>query len=573
MTTNPKRIHTITNWSSSGNHNTDKQKAPSMIRYHEQTQKPTWGYAVRLGDSSALKWFKLLLVDETDLQPTLQTSSQILAARLQLSRANKTAVEVIADYLRELWAHCNVRMNRVLGEEMCNNTKLVVSITLPAIWPNYAQARMREAVTLAGILDERPAGETVVRFISEPEAAALATFEDMADQPDIKPGDHVVVCDAGGGTVDIITYTVVSTNPLVVKESIRGDGALCGAIFLDEAFQKLLRRKISRDVWQKLGNEGVARIMNDDWENCIKPQCSTEDTSYHILIPFGGNAENNYQPSEIVFQSSEIRGIFNPIVERVDALVTAQLIELKRLYKKRPKYVVLVGGFGKSNYLYEFLRKTIHKEIEILQDSGDRPWTSICRGAVLNGLMRDTSATSVVVDSRIARASYGTSMNILPWDPLEHDPKDKVWCRINENFLAVDQVQWFLRIDDAISSDEPVVHTFWQDFEKPEDDIVTELVVCMDDNPPSRCTPAVKELCKIRWSKIPNFASLPTWKNRQGQVYRQVQYDIKMTMDSGSLDFAVYHNGIRMASQNVSVEFGPANESSWLQSDSDAFSD
>ena len=52
--------------------------------------------------------------------------------------------------------------------------------------PAYAQARMREAVTLAGILDERDAGETVLNFINEPEAAALATLEDMASRPDIK---------------------------------------------------------------------------------------------------------------------------------------------------------------------------------------------------------------------------------------------------------------------------------------------------------------------------------------------------------------------------------------------------
>lgn len=135
---------------------------------------------------SPVKWFKLLLIDETDLPPKLQSCQQIRSAREQLFQLNRTPMEATADFLRGLWKHTIPGMVRELGREAVSHSKFVISVTLPAIWPAYAQARMREAVTLAGILDERDAGETVLNFINEPEAAALATLEDIASRPDIK---------------------------------------------------------------------------------------------------------------------------------------------------------------------------------------------------------------------------------------------------------------------------------------------------------------------------------------------------------------------------------------------------
>lgn len=45
---------------------------------------------------------------------------------------------------------------------------------------------MREAVERAGMLGKRIAGETQLSFISEPEAAALATLSEMDGRADVK---------------------------------------------------------------------------------------------------------------------------------------------------------------------------------------------------------------------------------------------------------------------------------------------------------------------------------------------------------------------------------------------------
>lgn len=66
-----------------------------------------------------------------------------------------------------------------------NYSKFHIVITLPAIWPDYARNRMREAAEQAGMLSARVAGETTLSFISEPKAAALATLSDMEGRCDI----------------------------------------------------------------------------------------------------------------------------------------------------------------------------------------------------------------------------------------------------------------------------------------------------------------------------------------------------------------------------------------------------
>jgi hypothetical protein len=86
--------------------------------------------------------------------------------------------------------------------------------------------------------------------------------------------------------------------------------------------------------------------------------------------------------------------------------------------------------------------------------NGSTRWTAVCRGAVIKGLnlLDVKSDLKVSVQSRIARASYGTTCNILPWEAEIHDTRDKAWCPIQQDFLAVDQMHWFVKI---VSSPQP----------------------------------------------------------------------------------------------------------------------
>ena len=66
---------------------------------------------------------------------------------------------------------------------------------------------------------------------------------------------------------------------------------------------------------------------------------------------------------------------------------------------------------------------------------------------MIHGLQLEHANTSLnmIVTDRVARTSYGTLSNILPWEAKEHDIRDKAWCPIQREFLAVEQVEWFIK--------------------------------------------------------------------------------------------------------------------------------
>ena len=71
-------------------------------------------------------------------------------------------------------------------------------------------------------------------------------------------------------TQDLISFEIVSVKPLRIKHCVKGDGGLCGATFVDQAFREMLEAAISKDKWSKLSPEDVASMMDRDWENGIK---------------------------------------------------------------------------------------------------------------------------------------------------------------------------------------------------------------------------------------------------------------------------------------------------------------
>jgi len=145
----------------------------------------TWGYGIPSG-RKAIKWFKLLLLDEGDLPADIRNSPQIRHARDLLRQVGKTPTQAVADYLRFLWKHALVNIEQVMTQSVVEGIPFRVVLTVPAIWNHIAIQRMRQAARDAGILDPRLCGETTLHFVSEPEAAALATFEDLKTRPNFK---------------------------------------------------------------------------------------------------------------------------------------------------------------------------------------------------------------------------------------------------------------------------------------------------------------------------------------------------------------------------------------------------
>ncbi|KAM0346115.1 hypothetical protein ACHAPU_005884 [Fusarium lateritium] len=516
-------IQIVTDWPMTNNYRTERPKAPSAIFYrYLNDQSPSWGYAAPDDDDSVLRWFKLLLLDEKDLPEKVQKSPQVKAGRSLLHKYNKTAVQVFADYLSKIWDHSYPQIEAAEGDQFTDLYPLHFVVTLPAIWPVYVRKRMTEAMQLAGLLSLTSVGDTKISFISEPEAAALTSLNENAGRYQNEIGTNFVVCDAGGGTVDIITYKIESLEPFRVVESVKGDGGLCGAIFLDENFSKLLDQKIPHATRKKLKRHGIQKIMRDEWESGIKTAlCKMVRTQ-----------------------------VYKPVVDRVLELVKGQIKQVKAEHKTPPKFVLLVGGFGRSQHLRECLQDVIPNEISVLQKRGGDPWAAVLRGAVLHGLSRSGVSDTIVVDSRISRFHYGTLVNKLPFNPVEDDPRDLEYSTYDREFIAADQTEWFVQIGDPVSAYKPVTYKCHQDLTSPDQDIQVDIITSKSSTPSKRYDDTVKKLCTIKAS-LPNWTDLPKQTNEDGQGFRHIEYDLRMISDGSSLEFEVCHENQSLASESI----------------------
>ena len=57
-----------------------------------------------------------------------------------------------------------------------------------------------------------------LQIMSEPEAAATYVLKAIDPHGIGVVGDTFVLCDAGGGTVDLLSYTLSSLKPILVRE-------------------------------------------------------------------------------------------------------------------------------------------------------------------------------------------------------------------------------------------------------------------------------------------------------------------------------------------------------------------
>jgi hypothetical protein len=108
---------------------------------------------------------------------------------------------------------------------------------------------------------------------------------------------------------------------------------------------------------------------------------------------------------------------------------------------------------------------------------------------------------------------------------------------------------------ETLSVGKSIELSFHQDLEKPATEIVTYLIYSNSPIPSERCDDTVKELCQVRWSRVPEYEDLPTWKNNKGCIIRKLVYVIKMTSNGVSLDFEISHEDKIVASKNVAVDY------------------
>jgi molecular chaperone DnaK (HSP70) len=175
-----------------------------------------------------------------------------LLARFKLLLDNYTnggwedisALEAISSYLKSLHKVILEKLRVILKDE--KNTKYRYCLTVPAIWGDSAKRLMRQAIVAAGIIKFNDHPDRLM-LINEPEAAA----QFYARDPEVaksKEKTRMLICDAGGGTVDMAVYDYIKQRDgsYTMEAITAGTGKICGSSFLDDNFRRVIVEKCNR---------------------------------------------------------------------------------------------------------------------------------------------------------------------------------------------------------------------------------------------------------------------------------------------------------------------------------------
>ncbi|KAF8464493.1 hypothetical protein BDZ91DRAFT_660089 [Kalaharituber pfeilii] len=444
--TRDRNIKTIRTWPGEP---LQMDKVKTELAYKDDTAKPShWGYQVKQNTPKPLRWFKLLLQNVNCDLLTYESTDSELRETLDLMPQGKLPQELAADYLRAIHNHFRSRLKRTYRKEYLDQLGKEIPVhyylTVPTIWTQDAKNLTRAAAKAAGI------GELgTVKLISEPEAAAAHCFTQYEGTKDaLKVRDVFVIVDCGGGTVDIISYEVTTTTPLRVAEVAVGTGGLYGSVFLNDRFEALVRSRIGESAFANMTPENKEEMMHY-FETRLKKTFrdrNPDENWNEFFCPVPGvqdNPDAGVLTESLMLSAADVKSIFEPIFRGIVEMVQAQVDEAEENSKKPVKAIILVGGFGSSEYLHQHLSENVKsglaKNISVLQ--APEAWQAVVQGAVQHGLSLEVD--SGIVQARKVRESYGVAA-AESYDPLVH-PRDKViFSLLHGGMICPGRMQWFI---------------------------------------------------------------------------------------------------------------------------------
>ncbi|RUO96982.1 hypothetical protein BC936DRAFT_141178 [Jimgerdemannia flammicorona] len=427
-------------------------KTPTLSIYKRRnpTRLVDWGNKARLSmlgplakEHIMLTKFKLGL-DESLNRPPLENGISV--------------VDAIADYLRQFHNHVISELTKGFARNYGAH-QIRYCLTVPAMWSDKAKNSMRQAAVKAGLIsaDDHP---DRLMLISEPEAAALYC-EKHCEQVNLTHGDRFMICDAGGGTVDLIVFEIEGEGKSRrLKEITKGAGQSCGSTFLDDNFRAMLEETFGGQLERLQGH--ALDLMVDQFVDQIKVRGWRSGSKGHIVCqPEFDGLEDHFLtlPAAVDLDSLSDRNIgleegvltlratdlkakvFEPVILQVLNLIESQL---EQVPSHRLSAIFLVGGFGSSNYLYQRVNSAFGVRVpQILAPS--RAGLAVVRGAVYFGL------NPHAVISRVSRRTYGINAG-LPFDP-NRDPVESRAQRPDGSIRCTTRFLEFTRKGNSIPID------------------------------------------------------------------------------------------------------------------------
>ncbi|KAM0633472.1 hypothetical protein ACHAPW_003478 [Verticillium nonalfalfae] len=265
-----------------------------------------------------------------------------------------------------------------------------------------------------------------------------------------------------------------------------------------------------------------------------------------FIVPVGGLANNKelgISRGRFSLKVADLQTIFEPVILECIKLVSAQIAASGVPISA----VLLVGGFGASNYLKERIRNAIDRKIQILQPPN--AWQAVVQGAVMKGLAQASPSqlTQVRIQNRRARKHYGTQWRTRYEERQHGHLRDKRhWCGL-DGCYKVYTMEYMVRRGDAVSETDAYYVSFvWTGLvsqgriKKVKMDIYADgtssvAPVARNDN--------TKLLCHVEAdvSHIPE-SQLDRRQGNDGEAYYELECKIEARFHSASTEYTLLYN-------------------------------
>ncbi|XP_062592663.1 heat shock 70 kDa protein 12A-like [Saccostrea cucullata] len=314
-------------------------------------------------------------------------------------------------------------------------------ITVPAIWTDASKCFMRKCALQAGIDDDR------LVIALEPEAAAmysnLVAIRNQKSDIRLTSGTKYIVCDAGGGTVDITVHEMIDDEGHV-RELYKASGGNWGGTSVDEELLQLYEKIVGKDVMAEFKYkypedalemarelETKKRSFSSNVDRVSFPlplsmmQLFKKKTGKRLsMTVIHSNSLEKYMAingDKIRVTGSYIRTCFDRSIEKICEHLKKIL---KNLSADDVGLILLVGGYAESSILQSALLSTFpSKKLLVPKEAG----LSVLKGAVIFG------HNPYLILERKAKYTYGIKCR-EPFVDGKHrqdykvQDKDEIWC-------------------------------------------------------------------------------------------------------------------------------------------------
>ncbi|GJE83953.1 hypothetical protein PsYK624_000260 [Phanerochaete sordida] len=416
-----------------------------------EARRPEMKSAARKESLFFVEWFKLHLCPQNLKPREIGQTKEYVPPPLP---PGKNAVDVFADFLSYLFkcARNFIQQSHADGEKLWASVQDNIDIVLshPNGWEGPQQAQMRTAACIAGLIPI--AEDDRLRFVSEGHASIQYCLgSGIASEPVLDNGSTtIMLIDAGGGTVDIVTYRVLSLVPLSLAEIAPDDCLLQGSTRVDARAEEYFKRRLKGTRY--VLSTGLNRIRDRFVMDCKHRFACREDDYFLDLGEYvDDDPRFGIQDGLLEISGADMAKLFEPSVAGI-----VDAVKKQRKYTNVPiSMAFLVGGFSGSDWMYSQLKLHFDKQRISISRPDSKLNKAVAHGAV-SFYLQD------VVSRRISKCTYGVKSSRLydKGDPGHKSRKSSLYYDLAGDARIPGHFDHLIRKGDTILENREITESY-----------------------------------------------------------------------------------------------------------------